>query len=144
MRSDIVSNFETYLMALLGGVLIGVGSAVATAATGRIPGVSGVLGRLLRPSAGDLSWRILFLIALIGGAATAFGLVTSASAFSFVRPLWIVVPAGLLVGFGTRLCGGCTSGHGVCGIGLGAGDSLLATAIFVAAGILTVLGSHFL
>ena len=86
MRSDIVSNFETYLMALLGGVLIGVGSAVATAATGRIPGVSGVLGRLLRPSAGDLSWRILFLIGLIGGAATAFGLVTSASAFSFVRP----------------------------------------------------------
>ena len=97
-----MSNGETYLMALLGGVLIGVGSAVGTAATGRIPGISGVFGRLLRPSGEDVSWRVLFLVGLIGGAAIAFGLVTSASAFSLTRPLWVIAPGGLLVGFGTR------------------------------------------
>ena len=139
-----MSHEHTYLMALLGGVLIGCGSAAATAATGRIPGISGVVGRLLRPSEGDVSWRILFLVGLMGGAAIAFGLVSPTSTFSLVRPLWIMAPAGLMVGFGTRMCGGCTSGHGVCGIGLGGRDSLLATAIFVTAGMLTVFGIDFL
>lgn len=138
-----MGNGDIYLMAVFGGVLIGVGSAVATVSTGRIPGISGVFGRLLRPSKGDVSWRILFLVGLMGGAAIAFGMIPSTSAFSLTRPMWVMAPAGLLVGFGTRLCGGCTSGHGVCGIGLGGRDSLLATVIFVGAGILTVLGINF-
>ena len=135
---------ETYLIPLLGGILIGVGSAVATAATGRAPGISGLVGRLLRPREGDVSWRVCFLAGLIGGAAITFGAAPWVSGFTPVRALWIMAPAGLLVGFGTRLSGGCTSGHGVCGIGLGRKDSLLATLTFMTSGILTVFAFRLL
>jgi len=139
-----MNDGDAYLMALLGGGLIGIGSVVATIATGRVPGISGVFARLLRPTKGDVSWRLIFLLGLIGGAVIAFNTISTTASFSFPRPLWLLAPAGLLVGFGARLSGGCTSGHGVCGIGSGGLDSLLATVTFVAAGILTVLSVNVL
>lgn len=128
----------SYLHALLGGVLIGLASLMATAASGKIPGISGVFGRLLVPNTPDKTWRAVFLIGLIGGAALSFSLWDSAALFRPMRALWIMAIAGLLVGFGTRLGGGCTSGHGVCGVGMGAKDSIAATFIFVAVGMITV------
>lgn len=125
--------------ALIGGILIGFASLLATVLSGKIPGISGVFGRLLVPETPDKSWRALFLFGLIGGAALSIALWDTAALFRQMRPLWVMAVAGLLVGFGTRLGGGCTSGHGVCGVGMGAKDSVAATLIFMAAGILAVL-----
>ena len=125
--------------ALTGGILIGLGSLLATALSGKIPGISGVFGRLLIPATPDKKWRFLFLLGLIGGAALSFLLWDSAALFRPVRPLVVMGLAGLLVGLGTRIGGGCTSGHGVCGVGTGAKDSIAATRIFVGVAIVTVL-----
>ena len=125
--------------ALIGGVLIGLASLLATVFSGKIPGISGVFGGLLVPATPDKKWRFLFLLGLIGGAALSFLLWDSAALFRPMRPLAVVGVAGLLVGFGTRLGRGCTSGHGVCGVGTGAKDSILATFIFVAVAMVTVI-----
>ena len=125
--------------ALIGGILIGLASLLATALSGKIPGISGVFGRLLVPATPDKRWRILFLLGLIGGAALSFLLWDSAAIFRPMRPLAVMAAAGLIVGFGTRLGGGCTSGHGVCGVGTGAKDSIAATLIFVVVAMVTVL-----
>jgi uncharacterized protein len=134
--------------ALIGGILIGLASLFATALSGKIPGISGVFGRLFVPakrdprtqrsSATDKIWRAVFLFGLIGGAALSFGLWQSAALFRPMRPLVVMALAGLLVGFGTRLGGGCTSGHGVCGVGMGAKDSIVATLIFMVTAMVTV------
>lgn len=131
-------NHYTNWHALLGGMLIGLASLIATVASGRIPGISGVFGRLLVSATPDKGWRLLFLIGLIGGAALSFALWQSAALFRPMRPLGMMAIAGLFVGFGTRLGGGCTSGHGVCGVGTGAKDSMVATFIFVVTGMATV------
>ena len=125
--------------ALIGGILIGLASLIATVLSGKIPGISGVFGRLLIPATPDKKWRFLFLLGLIGGAALSFLLWDSAALFRPMRPLAVTGVAGLLVGFGTRLGGGCTSGHGVCGVGTGARDSIAATLIFVGVAMATVL-----
>ena len=125
--------------ALIGGILIGFASLLATALSGKIPGISGVFGRLLIPATPDKKWRSLFLLGLIGGAALSFLLWDSAAIFRPMRPLAVMAAAGLIVGFGTRLGGGCTSGHGVCGVGTGAKDSIAATLIFVVVAMVTVL-----
>jgi len=125
--------------ALIGGILIGLASLLATALSGKIPGISGVFGRLLIPATPDKKWRSLFLLGLIGGAALSFLLWDSAAIFRPMRPLAVMAAAGLIVGFGTRLGGGCTSGHGVCGVGTGAKDSIAATLIFVVVAMVTAL-----
>jgi uncharacterized protein len=125
--------------ALIGGILIGLASLLATALSGKIPGISGVFGRLLVPATPDKRWRSLFLLGLVGGAALSFLLWDSAAIFRPMRPLAVMAAAGLIVGFGTRLGGGCTSGHGVCGVGTGAKDSIAATLIFVVVAMVTVL-----
>jgi uncharacterized membrane protein YedE/YeeE len=142
-----VSHYN-YLHAVVGGCLIGFASLIATVLSGKIPGISGVFGRLLVPATHDQpsqgsglagkTWRVVFLIGLIGGAALSFSLWDSAALFRPLRPLGVMAIAGLLVGFGARLGGGCTSGHGVCGVGRGQKDSIAATFIFVAVGMLTV------
>jgi hypothetical protein len=142
----------TLLNPLIGGILIGLASLLATVLSGKIPGISGVFGRLLVPATPDppsvaaatygatgKTWRAVFLLGLIGGAALSFALWQSAALFRPMRPLGVMAIAGLLVGFGTRLGGGCTSGHGVCGVGVGAKDSIAATLIFMAAAMVTVL-----
>ena len=128
----------SYYHALAGGVLIGLASFLATWATGKIPGISGVFSRAFMPTSPDRLWRIAFLAGLVVGAAIAFHYVSSASQYETVTSTTMHVIAGLLVGFGTRLGGGCTSGHGICGIGLGARDSLVGTINFMVFGILTV------
>ena len=123
--------------ALVGGVLIGLASFLAALATGKIPGVSGVFGRLFRPKPGDFLWRVVMLAGLVGGAALAFVSVESAAVFRPQESLGVMGVAGLLVGLGTRVGGGCTSGHGVCGVGLGARDSMIATLTFMATAVVT-------
>jgi uncharacterized protein len=139
-------NHYTLWHALIGGILIGLASLFATVLSGKIPGISGVFGRLLvvakphshRHSETDKAWRAVFLFGLIGGATLSFALWQSAALFRPMRPFVVVAIAGLLVGFGTRLGGGCTSGHGVCGVGTGAKDSIAATLIFMATAMVTV------
>lgn len=128
----------TNLHALAGGILIGIASLIAAVVTGKVPGISGVFGRLLVPSTSDKLWRMVFLAGLIGGATLSIMFWESAALFRPVRPLAVIALAGLLVGFGTRLGKGCTSGHGVCGVATGAKDSLAATMIFVGVAMLTV------
>lgn len=118
--------------------MIGLASLVASAATGKIPGLSGVMARLLTPHTTDKAWRLLFLIGLLIGAAISFYLVKSTGEYRPQGTTLTIAIAGLLVGIGTRVGGGCTSGHGVCGIGRGAKDSLLATITFMVSGIITV------
>ena len=130
----------SYWLGLAGGCLIGLSSLLALILTRKIPGISGVFGRLLLPETTDRSWRILFLLGLIAGAVLLFQLSAAASLYRIPegRNLVLFGIAGLLVGFGTRFGGGCTSGHGVCGNGMGARDSMIATLVFMAAGFLTV------
>ncbi len=127
-----------YLQAFIGGVMIGGASLIAAGATGKIPGISGLFSRILRPRPGDTAWRVVFLLGLVAGAAVGFALVPSAQLYRPEHSWRLFALAGLLVGFGTRLSGGCTSGHGVCGIGLGSKSSIVATVVFIAAGIATV------
>lgn len=135
-----------FLAPLLGGILIGLGSLLALAVSGKIPGISGIFGKILRPSAGDTAWRVVFLVGLIAGAGllhlTQFG--WQEYRVPGGRNLAVFVIAGLLVGFGTRMGGGCTSGHGVCGIGAGAKDGLIYTLVFMATGIATVFAWNLL
>jgi|SRR5437016_6671850 len=93
--------------ALIGGIMIGLASLAATVLSGKIPGISGVFGRLLVPATSGKTWRAVFLFGLIGGAALSFALWQSAALFRPMRPLVVMAIAGFLVGFGTRLGGGC-------------------------------------
>src|SRR5207237_7491168 len=108
--------------ALTGGILIGLGSLLATALSGKIPGISGVFGRLLIPATPDKKWRFLFLLGLIGGAALSFLVWDSAALFRPIRPLVVLALAGLFVGLGTRIGGAGTGGPGACGVGTAASD----------------------
>jgi len=128
----------TPISALVGGLLIGTASAAALALNGKIPGISGVFGRILRGVPGDTAWRIAFVLGLVAGGALTFGLYPPAAAFESSATLLQMALAGLLVGIGTRVGGGCTSGHGVCGIARGSKRSIVATLTFMLAGFLTV------
>ena len=132
----------TLLNPVIGGILVGLASLLATVLSGKIPGISGVFGRLLVPATPDRTWRVVFLLGLIGGAALSFALWQSAAIFRPLRPLAVMAMAGLLVGFGTRLGGGCTSGHAVCGVAIGAKDSIAATFIFMLTAMMTVFIYH--
>ncbi len=128
----------------MGGMLIGLAAGMLVLLNGRIAGISGVLGGLMKPIKGDVSWRIAFISGLV---IAPFGY----AFFALVpRPHidagWTaVISAGLLVGLGTRLASGCTSGHGVCGLSRLSGRSLAATLAFMGTGFVTVfLIRHFL
>jgi len=131
---------SSYLFGLAGGVLIGLSSLIALVVTQKIPGISGVFGRLLISDTEDRSWRVIFLVGLITGAGLLIFLSDAAAVYRIPegRGLLLYAIAGLIVGFGTRYGGGCTSGHGVCGTGMGARDSMLATGVFMIAGFVTV------
>lgn len=124
--------------ALIGGLLIGTASALALALNGKIPGISGVVARIFKAQAGDTAWRVVFVLGLVCGAGLAFTSYGPAAGYHPSRSLLVMGIAGLLVGVGTRVCGGCTSGHGVCGMGRGSPRSILATVVFMAWAILTV------
>lgn len=129
---------DTVLLPLVGGVLIGLSAVAMMAFLGRIAGISGIISGLLSPRTGDVSWRALFAGGLLAGGLVMWLLRPDAFAITVDRSWGAVVLAGLLVGFGTRLGSGCTSGHGVCGISRLSPRSLVATLTFMAAGVLTV------
>ncbi len=128
----------TPISALIGGLLIGAAAAVLWFMNGRIAGISGIIGNLGQAKADDRGWRIAFLAGLVVApllyALTIGGIAPVGVTASPV----LLIAGGLLVGFGTRLGGGCTSGHGVCGVARLSMRSLAATATFMAGGIVTV------
>ncbi len=123
---------------LAGGVLIGLAAAMFVLLNGRIAGISGIVGGLLRPAAGDIGWRLAFVAGMLG-APLLYALVVGLPPLRIDAGLLGLVAAGLLVGVGTRYGAGCTSGHGVCGISRLSTRSLAATALFMVAGFVTVL-----
>jgi uncharacterized membrane protein YedE/YeeE len=124
-------------MSLLGGVLIGISSALFILANGRIAGISGILGGLLSRKPGDMVWRIAFLLGLVAAPAAIFALTGPITA-TIEANTEVLVIAGLLVGIGTRYGAGCTSGHGVCGLSRLSPRSLVATLAFMGAGMAIV------
>ena len=122
---------------LAGGMLIGLAAALLILFNGRIAGISGILGGLLRPRQGDLGWRIAFLAGLIG-TPLLYRLWQALPAVRIDAGTPALIVAGLLVGVGVRYGAGCTSGHGVCGLSRLSPRSLAATMAFMAAGFLTV------
>lgn len=123
--------------ALAGGLLIGAACAALILLNGRIAGISGVLGGLLRPARGDVGWRLAFVGGLVI-APVGYALVAPLPAFALEADNAVLIAAGLLVGLGTRYGAGCTSGHGVCGLSRRSPRSLAATAVFMLAGFVTV------
>ena len=132
-----MSNF-TPVSALIGGALIGLAAAIYILGLGRVAGVSGILGSLLRPRAGEAPAQLAFLAGLIAAPLLMGVAGAKLPAVSIDASLPVVIAGGLLVGFGTRLGGGCTSGHGVCGIARLSTRSLTATMLFMAAGAAVV------
>jgi uncharacterized protein len=132
-----MANF-TPLSAAIGGALIGLSAVLLMLLTGRIAGISGIFGGLLNPDSSDRGWRIAFIAGLILAPLLAGWI-----GYGMPRPQlpasWsVIVAAGLLVGFGARLGGGCTSGHGICGVARLSVRSITATAIFMLTAIATV------
>jgi uncharacterized membrane protein YedE/YeeE len=125
------------VITLAAGALFGTGAGLLLIASGRIAGISGIAAGVLRPRAGDFAWRALFLVGLLVGGSVALRLAPQAIALDSPRPLGWLVVAGLCIGVGARLANGCTSGHGVCGVGRLSRRSLVATATFTAAGAIT-------
>ncbi len=125
---------------LAGGLLLGLASSLFILLNGRILGVSGILGGLLSPRAGDALWRMAFLLGLFAAPPTFMALAPAGlvSAPRIDAEMATVIAAGLLVGYGTRMGSGCTSGHGVCGLSRLSPRSLAATVAFMAAGFAVV------
>ena len=123
--------------ALAGGVLLGLASALFVLLNGRILGISGIVGGLLRSRAGDMGWRLAFLLGMLV-APGLYWLVVGPTQPRIDATWGMVVMAGLLVGVGTRYGSGCTSGHGVCGLSRMSPRSLVATLAFMGAGFVTV------
>ena len=123
--------------AALGGVLIGCAVAMLLLLSGRIAGVSGIAGGLFRPQRGDVAWRVAFIVGLVISPAI-YALAISAPVIRIDATYPTLIVAGLLVGYGTRLGSGCTSGHGICGMSRLSPRSIVATLAFMAAGFVTV------
>lgn len=132
-----MENF-TPVSGLIGGMLIGVAAALLLLLNGRISGISGIVGGLLTPKGSEVGWRIVFIAGLLLGA---FGYMLATGEALPVRmqaSVPVLVVAGLLVGFGTRFGSGCTSGHGLCGIGRLSKRSIVASVVFFGVAIVTV------
>jgi len=130
-------NAFTPWTALAGGLLIGLAAAMLVLLNGRIAGISGIVGCLLKPVRGDVAWRVAFIAGLVG-APLVYSLFAALPAMQVDAGYGTLVVAGLLVGVGTRYGAGCTSGHGVCGLSRLSLRSLAATGAFMGAGFVTV------
>lgn len=119
---------------MLGGMLIGLSASAMLLLNGRVAGISGILAGVLKPGSGETLWRCCFLGGLLAGGLLLRFTLPRAFDFGIVRPFPVLIAAGLLVGLGTRLGSGCTSGHGVCGISRLSLRSLIATMTFIAVG----------
>lgn len=130
-------DWQAFGLALGGGALIGIAALMLLLFNGRIAGVSGILGGLVHRRSQDVGWRAFFLAGLVaGGLVLRTGASERLAAPELSLP--VLLMAGFLVGFGARLGSGCTSGHGVCGIGRASGRSVVATMTFILTGALTV------
>jgi uncharacterized membrane protein YedE/YeeE len=127
----------TPLAAMVGGALIGLSAALLILFSGRIAGISGILGGLLAWPSGDTAWRVAFLLGLVA-APLVYALFAPLPTVRIEAGTTALIVAGLLVGIGTRYGSGCTSGHGVCGLARRSPRSLAATAAFMSAGFVTV------
>ncbi len=127
-----------WINALLGGVLIGTSVSLMLLWNGRVTGISGIINGALSPIKGDTLWRLLFIAGLFLGGLVMHQLNPGVFENTVNQAPWAPIVAGLLVGFGTIMGSGCTSGHGVCGISRMSPRSLVATIIFMAAGIAAV------
>jgi uncharacterized protein len=132
--------------ALAGGLLIGLAVWLLLAALGRVTGISGIAAAALMPEAAERgaerTWRLFFLLGLVGGGGLMAVMLSLPGVITRPAPLLII--AGLLVGVGTVVSAGCTSGHGVCGLGRRSARSLVATACFMAFGVLTVIATNLI
>jgi uncharacterized membrane protein YedE/YeeE len=130
-------SLQQCIAALAGGAIIGIAASVLILLNGKIAGISGILGGILNAGTSDTAWRFAFLIGLVA-APLAYGWVAPLPVVTVSAETVTLTVAGLLVGFGTRLGSGCTSGHGVCGIARLSRRSIIATLVFIASGMLTV------
>lgn len=130
-------NAFTPLSALVGGVLIGLAAAMLVLLNGRVAGVSSIVGALLRPARGELGWQVAFVAGLLA-APGIWRMIAGLPELQIDAGVGALIVAGLLVGIGTRYGGGCTSGHGVCGLARLSPRSLAATLLFMLAGFATV------
>lgn len=133
-----------WFFALLGGVLIGASATILLLTHSRIAGVSGILYGLITRPAADGFWRLWFIAGLLGAGFMFYQYDPTLFPSSVALPTPLVIAAGLLVGIGTKIGGGCTSGHGVCGISRFSFRSVVATVVFMAAGIATVYATKHL
>jgi uncharacterized membrane protein YedE/YeeE len=129
-------TLEEALIATGGGVLIGISATILLAFNGRVAGISGILEGILPPKDAETNWRIVFLVGMIV-TGLALAPILPEAFVAVDRPVWLVVAAGLLVGVGTRMSNGCTSGHGVCGMAMLSKRSFIAVAVFLVTGILS-------
>jgi uncharacterized membrane protein YedE/YeeE len=128
----------TPVPSLLGGMLIGLSASTLLLCNGKIAGISGIVAGLLSPNKNETLWRAVFVLGLLAGGLLCNLFSPQVFAIGITRSTAALIVAGLLVGFGTRLGNGCTSGHGVCGLSRGFKRSLIATAVFMAVAIMTV------
>lgn len=133
------THFTPY-SALAGGLLIGLASAAFILLNGRVLGISGIIASLLFPQRGEMGWRIAFLVGM-ALAPASFALIAPPAWIPEVRVdtnIWLIILAGLCVGYGTNMASGCTSGHGVCGLSRLSPRSLVATLSFMGTGFIVV------
>ncbi|HCG7478456.1 TPA: YeeE/YedE family protein [Vibrio parahaemolyticus] len=123
---------------LFGGILLGISATILLLVNGKIAGISGIMNGIMSPKKGDYSWRLLFAVGMIAGGLISVLMLGVAVPSTENLSLGMVIAAGLLVGIGTRLGNGCTSGHGICGMGRLSKRSIVATCVFMAVAGLTV------
>jgi uncharacterized protein len=140
-KETIVENF-TPVSGLIGGLLIGLSTVLLILFNGRIAGISGIVGGLLARKGSEIGWRAVFVVGLLLGAFVYMLATGGALPVNIQASLPVMVAAGLLVGFGTRLGSGCTSGHGVSGIARFSKRSIVATLVFFVTAIITVFLTH--
>jgi uncharacterized protein len=129
---------QPLLISFFGGALIGLATATLLFFNGKIAGISGILGGILRPQAGDTSWRVSFLGGLLVGGILLLLFRPEAFGTGEAASMAVLAVGGLLVGVGTKMSNGCTSGHGVCGIARLSPRSLVATGVFMATAMVVV------
>ncbi|EHE7896115.1 YeeE/YedE family protein [Vibrio parahaemolyticus] len=123
---------------LFGGILLGISATILLLVNGKIAGISGIMNGIMSPKKGDYSWRLLFAVGMIAGGLISVLMLGVAVPSTANLSLGMVIVAGLLVGIGTRLGNGCTSGHGICGMGRLSKRSIVATCVFMAVAGLAV------
>lgn len=126
----------TPLSSALGGALIGLSASALLLIQGRVAGISGIVGGLFTPRAGDIGWRVAFVVGLVVAGLVASLFAPELVAVEVQRAPWMVAVAGVMVGLGTRIGNGCTSGHGVCGLSRMSPRSLASVLTFMAVGAL--------